>query len=128
MKKLIRQDNSITNARYDFTACQLDILFSVMGQIHDDDPTNKMYTIYAREIEELTGRKWDYAQFREATENMGSRMFEIDTEKSYTQFWLFQYVKYIRGEGRIEVMFSTKAMELLKQLKITSQLTNYNQP
>lgn len=117
MKKLVRQDNSITNARYDFTACQLDILFSIMGQIHDDDSTNKMYIIYAKEIEELTGRKWDYVQFREATENMGSRMFEIKTDKDYTQFWLFQRVKYIIGQGRVEIKFSEDAIALLKQLK-----------
>jgi len=117
MSKLIRQDNSITNARYDFTACQLDILFSMMGQIHDEDSTNKVYTMYAKEIEDLTGRKWDYSQFREATENMGSRMFEIKTEKDYTQFWLFQRVKYIVGQGRVEIKFSEDAINLLKQLK-----------
>lgn len=117
MNKVIRQDNSITNARYDFTACQLDILFSIMGQIHDDDSTNKIYTMYAKEIENLTGRKWDYSQFREATENMGSRMFEIKTDKEYTQFWLFQRVKYIIGQGRVEIKFSEDAISLLKQLK-----------
>ena len=117
MSKLIRQDNSITNARYDFTACQLDILFSMMGQIHDDDSINKVYTMYAKEIEDLTGRKWDYSQFREATENMGSRMFEIKSEKEYTQFWLFQRVKYIVGQGRVEIKFSEDAIYLLKQLK-----------
>jgi plasmid replication initiation protein len=117
MSKLIRQDNIITKARYDFTACQLDILFSMMGQIHDEDSTNKVYTMYAKEIEDLTGRKWDYSQFREATENMGSRMFEIKTEKDYTQFWLFQRVKYIVGQGRVEIKFSEDAINLLKQLK-----------
>ena len=117
MNKIVRQDNSITNARYDFTACQLDILFSIMGQIHDDDDHSKIYTMYAREIEEMTDRKWDYAQFKDATENMGSRMFEIKTEKDYTQFWLFQRVKYITGQGRIEIKFSEDAILLLKQLK-----------
>jgi plasmid replication initiation protein len=73
--------------------------------------------MYAKEIEDLTGRKWDYSQFREATENMGSRMFEIKTEKDYTQFWLFQRVKYIVGQGRVEIKFSEDAINLLKQLK-----------
>jgi plasmid replication initiation protein len=117
MNKLIRQDNSITNARYDFNACQLDILFSVLGQVHDDDSSSKIYIIYVKEIEEITGRKWDYVQFKDATENMGSRMFEIKTEKTYTQFWLFQSVKYILGQGSIEVKFSENAIVLLKQLR-----------
>lgn len=115
--KLIRQGNSITNARYNFTACQQDILFCAMGQIHDDDESSKTYYINAKEIEELTSRKWDYVQFRESTEKMGSQMFEIKTEKRYTQFWLFQHVEYLIGEGTIEIMFSEKAMILLKNLK-----------
>lgn len=117
MSKLIRQDNSITNARYDFTACQLDILFCVMGQIHDDDTFDKIYIIYAKEIEDMTGRQWQYVQFKEATENMGSRVFEVETDKLYRQFWLFQQVDYIKGQGRIEIMFTKQAINLLKQLK-----------
>lgn len=117
MSKIIRQGNSITNARYDFTACQLDILFCVMGQIHDEDTSDKVYIIYAKEIEDITGRQWQYAQFKEATENMGSRIFEIETDKLYRQFWLFQQVDYIKGQGRIEVMFTKQAINLLKNLK-----------
>ena len=121
--KIVKQDNSITNARYDFTACQMDILFCVMSQIHDDDADDKLYVIYAREIEKLTGRQWQYVQFKEATENMGSRMFEIETESKYRQFWLFQQVDYIKGQGRIEVMFTRNAISLLKELK--SNFTTY---
>ena len=117
MKKIIRQDNSITNARYDFTACQLDILFCTMGQINDDDESNKVYVIYAREIEALTGRQWQYAQFKEATESMGSRMFEIQLKDRYRQFWLFQRVDYITGQGCIQIKFTEDAIVLLKQLK-----------
>jgi plasmid replication initiation protein len=115
--KIIRQDNSITNARYDFTACQLDILFCTMGQINDDDESNKVYVIYAKEIETLTGRQWQYAQFKEATESMGSRMFEIQLKDRYRQFWLFQRVDYITGQGCIQIKFTEDAIVLLKQLK-----------
>lgn len=116
-KKIIKQDNSITNARYDFTACQLDILFCTMGKIHDEDENNKVYAIYAKEIEALTGRHWQYAQFKAATESMGSRMFELNLEDRYRQFWLFQSVDYITGEGKIQIKFSEDAIHLLKQLK-----------
>ena len=115
--RLLRQSNMITNARYDFDACQLDILFCCMGQIHDTDSETKLYVIHASEIEHMTGRAWNYQQFREATEQMGSRMFEIRAEKSYTQFWLFQRVHYVLGEGRIEIMFTMDSIALLKELK-----------
>lgn len=117
LKKTIKQDNSITNARYDFTACQLDILFCTMGKIHDDDPKDKVYAIYAKEIESLTGRQWQYGQFKDATESMGSRMFEVNLGDRYRQFWLFQRVDYITGHGKIEIKFSEDAIALLKQLK-----------
>jgi plasmid replication initiation protein len=114
--KLIRQDNSITNARYDFTACQLDILFCVMSQIHDEHGSN-IYSISAKEIEILTSRKWNYKQFDEATDSLGSRKFEIDTNRVYRKYWLFQRVDYIKGEGRIEIKFSDEGIALLKNLK-----------
>ncbi len=115
--RILRQSNTITNARYDFDACQLDILFCCMGQIHDTDSESKLYVIHAGEIEHMTGRTWNYQQFREATEQMGSRVFEIRNEKEYIQFWLFQHVRYILGEGRIEIMFTQKSIALLKELK-----------
>lgn len=115
--QIIRQDNSITNARYDFSACQLDILFSVMSEIHDDDPDDKIYIVYAKEIENITGRQWHYKQFKDATESMGSRMFEIENNMSYKQFWIFQQVEYIKGQGRIEILFTKQAIALLKALK-----------
>jgi plasmid replication initiation protein len=114
--KLIRQDNSITNARYDFTACQLDILFCVMSQIHDEHGSN-IYSISAKEIEILTSRKWNYKQFDEATDSLGSRKFEIDTNRVYRKYWLFQRVDYIKGEGKIEIKFSDEGIALLKNLK-----------
>jgi plasmid replication initiation protein len=114
--KLIRQDNSITNARYDFTACQLDILFCVMSQIHDEHGSN-IYSISAKEIEILTSRKWNYKQFDEATDSLGSRKFEIDTNRVYRKYWLFQRVDYIKGEGKIEIKFSDEGIALLKKLK-----------
>lgn len=115
--RTLRQSNTITNARYDFDACQLDILFCCMGQINDTDSESKLYVIHAADIEQMTGRNWNYQQFREATEQMGSRMFEIRTDKTYTQFWLFQQVHYVLGEGRIEINFTPKSIALLKELK-----------
>lgn len=115
--RILRQSNTITNARYDFDACQLDILFCCMGQIQDTDSESKLYVIHAAEIEQMTGRNWNYQRFRDSTEQMGSRVFEIRTEKSYTQFWLFQRVHYMLGEGRIEIKFTEDSIALLKQLK-----------
>lgn len=112
--KVYKQHNAITSGRYDFSACQLDILFMVLANLKEDELT---YRIYAKDIEILTGREWNYQQLKRATENIGSRMFEIETETRYKQIWLFQSVEYITGQGAFEVMISEPARPLFFELK-----------
>ena len=76
----VRIHNDIANGRGDFSACMLDILFYILADFKMDVTE---YTIKASSISELTGREWNYQQFREATQEMGSRMFEIETDKTY---------------------------------------------
>jgi hypothetical protein len=73
----VRQHNAITQARYDYSACQLDIFFYLLSSLRKDDAPDHEYTIYLKNVEALTGRKWNYQQLREATADMGSRMFEV---------------------------------------------------
>lgn len=113
-EKHFKQHNAITSGRYDFTACQLDILFMILSSLHED---KLKYTIYAKDIELLTGREWNYQQLRKSTEDIGSRMFEIETEKSYKQIWLFQSVEYLSGKGAFEIMISEPAKPLFFELK-----------
>ena len=112
--KVYKQHNAITSGRYDFTACQLDVLFMILSSLKEDE---LKYTIYAKDIELLTGREWNYQQLRKSTEDIGSRMFEIETEKSYKQIWLFQSVEYLSGKGAFEVMISEPAKPLFFELK-----------
>jgi plasmid replication initiation protein len=119
--KIVMQHNTITSGRYDFTACQMDIVFMLLASLRPDELN---YRIHASEIELITGRKWNYAQLRKATEDIGSRMFEIDIEKEdgkkiYRQMWLFQKIDYIEGEGAFEVMISEPARPYFFELKNT---------
>ena len=113
-EKVYKQHNAITSGRYDFTACQLDILFMLLSSLEEDELT---YTIRAKDIELLTGREWNYQQLKKSTEDIGSRMFEIETDEYYEQIWLFQKVKYLKGQGAFEVMISEPAKPLFFQLK-----------
>lgn len=119
----IRQDNAITTARYDYSACQLDILFYLLSKLRKDDEENKNYSIYVTEIETMTGRKWNYQQLREATSDLGSRMFEIETDKVYRQLWIFQKVDYIIGKGCLEISLSHYIRPYLFDLK--NNFTSY---
>jgi plasmid replication initiation protein len=130
----VRQHNVITRARYDYTACQLDIFFYLLSRLQRKDVEDHVYELYVKDIEEITGRVWNYQQLREATADMGSRMFEIDSEQSYQQLWMFQRVEYVKGQGCVQIqlanpirpfLFNLKdnftSFELLSALKLSSK-------
>ncbi|WP_312306279.1 replication initiation protein, partial [Chryseobacterium sp.] len=75
------------------------------------------YPIHTHDIEAITGRKWNYKQLREATESIGSRMFEIDTPESYDQIWLFSRVKYLKGTGSFTIKLNDEATPYFFDLK-----------
>ena len=104
--KLIYQHNVITSGRYDYSACMLDILFMVLSGLE----VGKLeYNIHVQDIEAITGRKWNLKQLREATESIGSRMFE--------QLWLFSRVKYLKGTGSFTVKLNEEATPYFFELK-----------
>lgn len=112
--KVILQHNAITSGRYDFSACQLDILFMVLSQLEIGELE---YSIHTRDIEAITGRKWNIAQLTHSTELMLTKMFEVEDSESYTQFVLFQYLKYLKGERTIKVKLSEIALPYFFELK-----------
>lgn len=112
--KVIYQHNMITSGRYDYSACMLDILFMILSGL---EKGRKSYTIQTKDIELITGRKWNYKQLRDSTEIIGSRMFEIETPDSYEQIWLFSSIKYLKGTGSFTVTLSDTSLPLLFDLK-----------
>lgn len=118
-EKEIRQHNAISAGRYDFTACQLDILFMLIASLKVGELE---YRIAVKDIELITGRNWNYGQLRTATEELGSRMFGIDIKQEdetnkFRQMWLFQKVDYLKGKGAFEVMISEPAIPYFFDLK-----------
>lgn len=111
---MLKQHNAITSGRYDFSSCQLDLVFMLLSQVKEGQLT---YQIHTTDIELITGRKWNITQFTDSTEQLLTRMFEVETEESYTQFVLFQYFKYIKGTRTIEVKLSEIALPYFFDLK-----------
>jgi hypothetical protein len=129
----IRHHNAITTARYEYSELQMDLFFYLLSQLRKDDTTG-LYEIVVKDLSEITGKKYAYNYLRKATESMGSRMFEVLTEKSYKQLWMFQHIEYMTGEGRIELKLSESirpylfdlrdnftSFELLSALRLTSK-------
>lgn len=113
-EKIIYQHNAITSGRYDFTACMLDVLFMVLASL---EKGKTAYTIYTGDIEAITGRHWNIEQLTKSTEAILTKMFEVEDETSYTQFVLFQYFKYLKGQRAIEVKLSEIALPYFFELK-----------
>lgn len=112
--KLIYQHNTITSGRYDYSACMLDILFMILAVLEND---KREYNISTKDIEAITGRSWNYQQLRTSTEMIGSRVFEIETNDSYKQIWLFSSVEYIKGSGSFKVKINEDALPFFFELK-----------
>lgn len=112
----IRHHNAITTARYEYSELQLDIFLYLLSMLRKDNP-NGVYEIVVKDLSVVTGKEYKYGYLRKATEEMGSRMFEVSTAKSYKQLWMFQRVEYMIGEGRIEVELANPIKPYLFDLK-----------
>lgn len=112
----IRQHNAITTARYEYSELQLDLFFYLLSMLKKEK-TDGVYEIVVKDLSDMTGKEYKYGYLRKATEEMGGRMFEVSTAKSYKQLWMFQRVEYMIGEGRIEIEFANPIKPYLFDLK-----------
>jgi plasmid replication initiation protein len=112
----IRQHNALTNARYDYTELQLDLLFFIVSRLRKDQQTS-LYELPIKELSLLTGKQYHLPYLRQATEGMGSRMFEVETPERLKQLWMFQRVEYLKGQGIIEIKLTEDILPYLFGLK-----------
>lgn len=113
-ERMYKQHNALTSGRYDFTACQLDIMFMVLASLKENELN---YKIHTKDIELITGRRWNISQLTDSTEQLLTRMFEVETEDRYRQFILFQYFDYIKGTSTIELKLAEIALPYFFDLK-----------
>lgn len=113
----IRQHNAITTARYDYTACQMDIMFFLLSVLGKEDAPDKVYTLYLKDMEAISGHQWNYQQLQEATADLGSRMFLVSGEKEVEQLWMMDSVKYKLGEGHVVIALTQSVRPYLFDLK-----------
>ena len=112
----IRQHNALTNARYEYSELQLDLLFFLISKLRKDQQ-DRVYELNIKDLALLTGKKYNAAYLHKATADMGSRVFEVLTETRYRQLWMFQRVDYLLGQGIIEIKLTEDITPYLFDLK-----------
>ncbi|SMC00599.1 initiator RepB protein [Hymenobacter roseosalivarius DSM 11622] len=112
----IRQHNALTNARYEYSELQLDLLFFLISKLRKDQQ-DRVYELNIKDLSLLTGKKYNAAYLHKATADMGSRVFEVQTETRYRQLWMFQRVDYLLGQGIIEIKLTEDITPYLFDLK-----------
>ncbi|WP_223654572.1 replication initiation protein, partial [Hymenobacter psoromatis] len=65
----IRQHNALTNARYDYSELQLDLLFFIISKLRKDQKTS-LYELPIKELSLLTGKQYHLPYLRQATEGL----------------------------------------------------------
>lgn len=113
----IKMHNAITSGRYDYSAVMLDILFMTLALVDEHNPAQREFCIFASDMKAITGRTWNKTQLREATEAIGSRMFEIEMADRFRQLWLFSYVDYHLGTGSFSIKINEEALPYFYELK-----------
>ncbi|MGI4734221.1 MAG: replication initiation protein [Janthinobacterium lividum] len=119
----VRQHNAITTARYEMTACEMDIVFTLLSKLTNKDKPGTMYRIQIKDLELLTGRQWQYKQLLESTEQLNSRVYSIENKSKVLQVGLLASAEYLKGQGVIELEISEKMRPYLIDLK--SNFTSY---
>jgi len=119
----IRQHNAITSARYEMSACEMDIVFSLLSKLTKHDAAGTIYEVRVRELEILTGRSWNYQQLLESTKQLNSRVYSLETVEGLLQVSLLASALYLKGKGTIELEISERIRPYLIDLK--SNFTSY---
>ena len=118
----IKQHNAITEARYDMSATEKNIIYMLLAQLEDDDPVKKRYMISMRQLQtrlEQLGQVVSREQLQKATSTLISRVYSIIEEGSgdYVQMSLFASVIYTDDSDLVEIELSPDIRPYLFQLK-----------
>lgn len=119
----IRQSNALTTARYDMSALEMDIMFALLARLTKDDQPGTLYRLRVQELEQLTGRDWNYHRLGPAVELLVGRCYHIEDGTSWLKVGMLASAEYLKGQGIIELEISEKLRPYLIDLK--SNFTSY---
>ncbi len=116
-KKLLRQHNAITEARYEMTALEKDIVYLLISKIQETDEFGKEYLIHANELIKTIGNKTADA-LNKATIRLISRVYTIKEENGdLLQVSLMTVAKFCNKTKELRVKISKNILPYLISLK-----------
>lgn len=134
-KEYIRKANTLIEARYKLSLTQQRMILLAITQIQPTDENFKKYRIpVLKLIQKADASQNLYHKLKMEAENLLKKPLSIPVEENEKQGWLvcnwFSSVKYINGEGEVEVSFDPNlkpALLLLKE-KFTQYMLQYVLP
>lgn len=124
---IVTQSNKLIQAKHNhpLTTREQKIILTMVSMIEPSDQDFKEYRISVKEFTKLLGLKESkYSQIKEITKKLMSKTIEIPQDDGG---WLLSHwvssVKYIKGEGIVELYFSPDLKPYMLQLK--NQFTSY---
>ncbi len=119
--------NALITARYDMTACEMDLVFFLLSKLTKDDKQGTVYELRMKELEQLTGRSWNYQRFFELTQQLRTRGYTLFGETLHPctgkstptvqRVALLASAEYLTGQGLMELKLSEQIRPYLLDLK-----------
>ena len=115
--KVLVYHNALITARYEMTLAEKDIVYMLMAQLSNDDPVDKIYYIYIKDIEKLTGKEINYRQFEKSTMKLVTRGYRITEGEDILQVCMVSSIRHIKGKGKIALKIDSEVRPYLFDLK-----------
>ena len=116
--KLIKQHNAITEARYEMSSLEKNILYMLMAELNEGDDTDKTYTVFVNKLSDITGKTIEHAQFKKATEKLINRVISVkQNDDSFINLNVLSSGKYLKRKGRVNLELSKEIRSFFFELK-----------
>lgn len=115
----IYQDNFITQARYEMTETERNIMYMVIAQVRPDDSPLKVYKVSIKEIAHIMGSgEINFESYKNATARIVTRLVQgYLPNGDFLQTTFAASARYKKGTGIIEIALSQEIRPFYVDLK-----------
>ena len=110
-KQLVRQHNAITQARYEMSALEKNIMYMLLSLLKEEDTPGRIYKIRLQDLKRLTGRDIDHEHFSKTTKKLVNRLL-------YTQYGNEQELAFnLLASGRYKGEIGSIELEVSREMR-----------